>query len=423
MLICSEQPSLASFRNPNIQRVVLGGGQGPEISVFSLETGERKRLLDGERPRYASSGHIVFQRVDSLYAVPFDLDRLEVTGSPTPLPLNVRLQLRGLADFAFSDTGSLVYLPADRRAGSRLAWVNRRGEVELLTESQRWFETPRLSPDGTQLAVTVDESGGRGVLAPGGTRLDVWIYEITRDILTQFTFDGSSGFAIWEPNGDRLTYMSRQTEQTSILWMFADESGEAENLINSRTSVIPNSWSPDGVLSYAQGPAGRPEIWMLSLEGERKPQSFLSPQFYGDQSNFSPDGKWVAFRSNRSGQDEVYVRPYPDEGGIAQISTNGGTQPVWAHSGEELFYREGDKMILVPVQTEPTFKAGRPTVLFEGSYSRARPGVTLANYDITPDDQRFIMVQEDSDEGERSATQINVVLNWFEELKRLVPTN
>ena len=205
-------------------------------------------------------------------------------------------------------------------------------------------------------------------------------------------------------------------------WMPSDGSGEAEELTTTEGGVTPHSWSPEGVLAFREGPALRSDLWVLPLEGERKPQPFLVTEFHEPHAMFSPDGKWIAFTSDRSGQDEVYVKAYPGPGGIVPISSDGGTQPMWAHSGKELFYRNGDKMMAVSLRTEPTFEAQTPAVLFEGAYSYGRSDVT-PQYDVSPDGQRFVMVKAASDATERPLTQINVVLNWFEDLKRLVPTN
>ncbi|MDA2924703.1 hypothetical protein MYX65_08625, partial [Acidobacteria bacterium AH-259-L09] len=179
------------------------------------------------------------------------------------------------------------------------------------------------------------------------------------------------------------------------------------------------SWSPDGkVLAFQESVGfGSPfDIWLLPLEGERKPVPFLATQFNESQAMFSPDGRWIAFTSDRSGQDEIYLKAYPGPGGLVPISTDGGTQPVWARNGKELFYRNADKMMVVSIQTEPTFKAETPKLLFEGEYSYSVPSYT-SNYDVTPDGQRFLMIKESQE-----VSQLTIVLNWFEELKRLVPT-
>ena len=167
-------------------------------------------------------------------------------------------------------------------------------------------------------------------------------------------------------------------------------------------------------------PTSQHDIWVLPMEGERKPRPFLQTPFQEGAAVFSPDSRWLAYVSNESGQHEIYVQPYPGLGGKWQISTEGGTESVWARTGRELFYRNGDKMMAVDVTTEPTFTAGNPRVLFEGQYHTEIP-IANANYDITPDGQRFLMIKARGPESE-APTQINVLLNWFEELKQRMPT-
>ena len=164
------------------------------------------------------------------------------------------------------------------------------------------------------------------------------------------------------------------------------------------------------------GGEGR-DLWVLPSEGDRKPSPFLQTPFNEAGAQFSPDGRWIAYMSNESGRMEVYVQPYPNPGGKWQISTGGGVEPVWARSGRELFYRNGDRMMVVDIGTEPAFSAGRPSVLFEGQFLNLS---WAANYDVAPDGQRFLMIQPIEREG--ATSQIHVVLNWFEELKRRVPS-
>jgi Tol biopolymer transport system component len=179
------------------------------------------------------------------------------------------------------------------------------------------------------------------------------------------------------------------------------------------------SWSPDGqVLAFTEGRQSTgTDIWMLSLQEERKAQPFLQTPFNEMQPAFSPDGRWLVYASNESGRYEVYVQPFPGGGGKSQISTEGGAEPVWARNGRELFYRNRDKMMKVDITTQPAFRAARPELLFEGQYWTT--GLTPIHYDVSPDGQRFLMIKPGAQEA--SATQINVVLNWFEELKRRVP--
>ena len=208
--------------------------------------------------------------------------------------------------------------------------------------------------------------------------------------------------------------------------MPVDGSSQAVQLRTSSNYLTPTSVSPDGLVAYVDltyGPS-RTDIWVQPLEGEREPEPVLATQYEERNAIFSPNGRWIALTSNRSGQTEVYVKPYPGQGGLVQISTDGGLEPMWARNGKELFYRNGEKMMVVPIETEPTFKAEKPRVLFEGSYLYGYTAMT-SNYDVTADGQRFVMVTEAPSTGslEDLRGQIHVVLNWSEELKRLVPTN
>ena len=343
-------------------------------------------------------------------AVPFDLARLEVTGDPVPVLQGVRYTVPNFIDYTVSEKGTLVYVPG-RVAGvqQKLVWVDRNGGTQPVTEIQHEFLEPRFSPDGGRLSVTIRAGGVR----------NIWIYEIDRGILTPFTFEGVNTRAIWSPDGKRLLFGSDRAGATNLFWMPTDRSAEAEQLTTSSTDLYPTSWSPDGMVAYVELSNTEPRnIGVVPLEGEREPET-AATEYTERNAIFSPTGRWLAFTSDRSGQVEVYVKPYPGQGGLVQISTDGGLEPVWAQNGKELFYRNGDQMMVVAVETEATFKAERPRLLFEGSYVYNYTGMT-SNYDISPDGQRFLMVQETQ---EAAPPQIHVVLNWFEELKRLAPTD
>jgi serine/threonine-protein kinase len=417
-----QQPEILPGGKAVLFAVVQRAGETYQIAVLSLDTGGQKTLLEnGRQPHYLPTGHLVYEltQTGTLMAVPFDLERLEISGNPVPVFEGVRSTFgEGTADYSIADDGTLIYASGGITAGQEkvLVWVDRKGATQQVTEIKRDFEDPRLSPDGTRLSVTVLE----------GPQRNVWIYEISRGILAPFTFEGSNGYPSWTPDGERITFASdRGTGAYDLFWMLSDGSGEAERLMTREFKVLPrptsHSWSPEGVLAFQQGLPLQNDIWVLPLEGEGKPHPFLVTEFNEQQAMFSPDGKWIALTSDRSGQSEVYVKAYPGPGGMVPISSDGGTQPMWAHSGKELFYRNGDKMMAVSVRTEPAFEAETPTVLFEGTYSYGRYDLT-PQYDVSPDDQQFVMVKESSDAGERPLTQIIVVQNWFEELKRLVPT-
>ena len=251
--------------------------------------------------------------------------------------------------------------------------------------------------------------------------MDVWIYDLNRGTMTRLTTaSAADDTPVWTPDGRHITFASNRDGPMNLYWKPADGSGPTERLTESDDEHWPQSWSPDGrVLAFANGSDNiHYDVWILPIEGERKPVPFLETPFRDQAAHFSPDGRWIAYLSDESGRLEVYVRPYPGPGPRHQISTNGGLDPLWAHDGEEIFYRTNDdETMVVPVRLTPEFKAGNPKMLFEGRFMSGYQQVL--RYDITPDGQRFVMVES---EGESQPTEIIVVLNWFQELNRLVPT-
>ncbi len=242
--------------------------------------------------------------------------------------------------------------------------------------------------------------------------------------MTRLTFEGDNEAPIWTPDGKWVTFASRSSGPFNLFWKPADGSGSEERLTTGEHFQNPESWSSDGqVLAFQEvNPTTNSDIWVLPLEGERQPRPFLQTPFNEAEAKFSPDGRWLAYVSDDSGRFEVYVLPFPGPGGQRQISTEGGREPVWNSNGRGIFYRNGDKMMAVDITTEPAFRAGTPRLLFEAGYEGPRRVLYGANYDVSSDGQRFVMVQAGQEQQE-PVTQINVVLNWFEELKRLVPTN
>jgi Tol biopolymer transport system component len=256
--------------------------------------------------------------------------------------------------------------------------------------------------------------------------------------MTRFSFQGDNNVTpFWTPDGKRIVFISNKEGPRNLFWQLADGSGGLERLTTSEFTQIPGSWSPDGQLlafSEVNGATGY-DIWVLRLgdtsaasaqapsagSGQvRKAQVFLQTKFNEAAPQFSPDGHWLAYVSDESGRKEIYVQPYPGPGGKWQISTEGGVEPLWNRNGRELFYRSGKKMMAVEIATKPSFSAGTPKVLFEGQY-QSLPTISTTNYDVSPDGRRFLMLKP-TEQAQAAPTQINVVLNWFEELKRRVPT-
>jgi len=344
-------------------------------------------------------------------AVPFDPQRLTVTGAAVPVVEGVlQSTTNGDAQYSFSATGSLAYVPGAVQATQRrLMWVSRNGAERPLAAPVHTYRHPRLSPDGRRIALVIDEQ-----------ETQVWLYDLSQETLTRLTFEGNDNiFPAWTPDGKRIAFRSNKEGPPNIFWQLADGSGGLERLITSEYAHTPGSWSPDGqLLAFHEiNPATGVDIWVLRM-GDRKAQPFLRTRFNEGVPRFSPDGRWLSYISNESGRYEVYVQPYPGPGGKWQISTEGGTEPAWNRNGRELFYRSGDKIMAVDIATQPGFTFGKPRMLFEG---QSQPSPVLApNYDVSPDGQRFLVIKG-SEQAQAAPTQINVVLNWFEELKQKVP--
>ncbi len=385
-----------------------------QLAVLSLETGEQKILFDGgTQGRYLPTGHLVYVGTPgNLMAVPFDLEKLEITGDPTPVLQEVRSSFPGSDDYALSDQGTLIYIPGQVGVEHSLVWVDREGTETLVTEKKREYAGSRISPDGKQVAFSIHQ---------GGSPHSVWIYDFERDSFSRLTFEGSSaGMPIWSPDGNWIVYQTNPDGKRNMYRQPADRTGQAERLNTSDRIQMPMAWSPDGqVITFTE--SGRSfRIGILPMEADGEPWYFVDSPASECCGRFSPDGKWMAYVSDELGRDQVYVRPYPEPDVKFLISgEEGGGEPVWSPDGSELFYRSGNTMMAVSVQTEPRFFAGTPTALFEGSYRGLNSTPRgYQYYDISPDGQRFLMVKLGED-----TPQIQVVLNWFEELKRQVPTN
>ncbi len=395
-----------------IQMATQASYDDAHIAVLSLQTGRWRTLLEGgSYARYVSSGHIVYVRAGALMAVPFDLARLQVTGPPAPVQEGVitTAATSGGAEYDVAETGLLVYVPGSARPPERsLAWVDRQGVSKELPAPLNSYLTPRISPDGTRLAVQILTAGTQ----------DIWIYDFARNTLMRFTFGAGSAFPLWTPDGRRVVYRTR-VPAFSFRWKLADGSGMEETLFGKDfddPSATPYSVSPDGkILLFGRlSSGGALGIYALSLDGSGKTQPFLQSTFNQLQAQFSPDGHWVVYASNESGRDELYVQPFPGPGGKWMISTDGGNYARWVRNGREIFFRNADKMMSVPVETQPTFKAGTPRLLFQGgSY------LGVENYDVAPDGQHFLMIKEK--EAPASSKELSVILHWTDELKRLVP--
>ena len=402
---------------------VDGSQESPDetrIAVLDLETREIETLFrGGTNPRYSPTGHVLFARSGSLYAVSFDPDRPEVTGGERKLLDGLMSATNGAAHFAVGAGGTLAYVTGDAELGDHeLVWVDRQGRPETILD-RPLFSEPRLSPDGTSLLVT----------SMTGANIDIWLFNFGRSTFTRLTsHPGEDLAALWSPDGRSLALASEVEEGTdnmgpSLAWM-PSFNVAPEVLIQSPglgNWEGPSSWSPDGKwLAYtSQRGAAQMDIWMLSMEGEAEPVPFLESPAKETAAMFSPDGRWIAYVSDVSGRDEVYVKSFSDPSApVVQVSARGGFEPLWARNGRELFYREGNKLMVVAFTPGDVLQPKAPEVLFEGRYRKSLLGFQSANYDVSPDGNRFVMVRM---KNLVMPTVIHVVLNWPEALMRNRP--
>ena len=385
------------------------------IDLWDLKTGTKKTVIEGGMSAtYVASGHIIYAKSGKLMAVPFDLPRREVTGTAFEVQDGVMMSRNtGAAHYALSKRGDLAYVPGTAEGGRRtLVWVDRNGKPEPLPLPPASYLYPRISPDQKRLAVEIE-----------GPNHDFYFYDFDRTVLSKVTTDGLSHDPVWSPDGLRLAFRSWQAGGMTMWWMQSDRSGSPQRLDPGGTRQSPVSFSPDGkFLAFDQkNPDTREDAWVLPLEGDTAPRQVARTKFGEGSMKFSPDGRWVAYSSDESGRPEIYVQAFPGPGRKEQVSTGGGTDPVWRRSGGELYYRAGNKMMAVALTTHPNFQASAPKLLWEGAYSEGTgascgmPGVSSSNYDVTADGQRFLMVRDD--DASAYATKIVVVLNWIEQVK------
>jgi len=384
------------------------GGDAAEdrsIDLLTLSTGERRVLVQrGIMPRYLATGHLLFLRGGALMAVPFDVKRLEPVGAPVEVLTGVRQDSFGT--FSCSNHGSCVYIAGGvPRSQRRVILVDRTGTARPLPLPAGNYANPRFSPSGDKLSFWMV-----------GRRCDVDIYDIARGTTTRLTSENDNHSPAWAPDGHRIAYVSLQGGSSGYRVVARSATGGVEEWLGPAEltvgPVTPISLSPDTLVF-----ADRGDLWSLPLSPNSHPRPFAPSRFNESAPAFSPDGHWLAYVSDESGRLEVYVRPFPGPGEKHSISVGGGSEPVWDRHGRELFFRNGDQMMVVAVSTQPTFSAGRPRLLFTGPFVRSAGRI---NYDISPDGESFVML--DSGEKSGAATEVNVLLNWYEELKRLVPT-
>jgi dipeptidyl aminopeptidase/acylaminoacyl peptidase len=374
---------------------------GGHAYLASLTSPETTLLSDVTSPPAYASGALLFIRGGTLMRQPFDAVRLEPAGEPAPVVENV-------SEFSVSRAGLLIYTAAAEPLMRRLVWVDRRGAVTPLPLSAGDYSDPSLSPDGRQIALVRRDT----------SNANIYVYDVERATLQKRTFESDNWFPIWTPDGRQLTFTRGPDYTGSLMRMPADGSGQAVPLVTDEQCAgvkVATSSSPDGRLLAFQN---NQDVIVRDADGVLHPA--VATPAYEREGRFAPRGRWLAYRSNETGRDEVFVQSYPP-GGKWQISTDGGAQPMWGSNGRELFYKSGNRMMVVAVETGETFTAGTPRMLFEMPQPERDLG-DPSRYAVTPDGQRFLIVTTGQGDASAGATQIIVVQNWSSDATRPAPT-
>jgi eukaryotic-like serine/threonine-protein kinase len=383
---------------------VTGSAEARGVHVGQLDRLETKRLFDADTPAvYEANGHLLFVREGQLLAQRFDLARLEVTGEAVAIA-----ERMNRTAVSASAAGPLAYRTLSPDSGQRqLVWVDRSGrETEKVVYPDTSSPGSTLSHDGRRVAVFRYAKGN----------MDIWTYDTGRRAWSRVTFDsGDDIFPIWSPDDSRMVFGSRRGEMNLYWKLLKDPPGSEELLLSTSEAKFPSDWSPDGrfLLYDAFSPKGSLDMWALPLEGARTPFEIVHTEFNERMGQFSPDGKWIAYQSDKTGRFEIYVRPFRGPGDDVPVSSNGGTQVRWSPRGEELFYLAGDdRLMAVPVRVRSnttTFEAGTARWLSGTKMGGTDPNTSSRKYMVTPDGQSFVL---NSTPEEATASPITVILNW-----------
>ena len=390
-----------------------------QIWVKSLKTGERKLLLEnGVDARYAGSGQLVFARMGKLFAVQFDPTALAVTGTPVEVLDGVVHSLyeatsqltTGAAQFSLSDDGSLVYAPGavEPRALGELVWVTPGGVATSVGMKPLGFLTTRLSPDGTRI-----------LFNEYSINADLWTYDLARGGEIKHTTEGQNAFGVWSPDGSRIAFRSDRTGP-AVIYVKSASSPDVV-AVTSGPQDSPGSWtSGKQELAFTRGDSqvGQ-DIYVVSVDQPKSERPLLATRFNESNPEFSPNGRWLAYCSNESGRNEVYVRPYPSLGDAVLVSTEGGCEPAWSQDGDEIFYRNAQQMMSVALPVSgPRLVPGRPALLFSGEYATV---VGSRAYDVAKDGRFLMRRQVEASQAERNRrmhpSTLRVILNWTAGLK------
>jgi len=399
---------------PDGETILCGVVSGSEthIGVYNLTDHSLKKIVEnGSSPIYSASGHLLYRLgYGPLTAVPFDLTRREIAGAPFPVISDLGTGLiHQVRLYTVSANGTLAYVPKSTTSElGGLVWVDRQGKPESIADIERVADIPRLSHDGRHIAFRIP--------APN---CDIWVHDLQRGVNTPVTREGDNHGIAWSSDDRHLLFARLSAPQLwSVMAAAADGSGRVEEWTPAaiRRGFV-SSVSRDAQFVLLNSTNENGEDVYLAHIADKKVTPLLNTRYRERAAVFSPDQSHIAYVSDQSGREEIYVQPFPSLNVREQISTNGGADPVWSRDGKELFFRSANKMMVVGVSMEPSFSAGRQQTLFEIDLT-TRGTSGLAGYDVSCDGQRFVMVRQRAGEG---GVNVNIVLNWFEELRALSP--
>jgi dipeptidyl aminopeptidase/acylaminoacyl peptidase len=374
------------------------------IGLLSLDTGEIKVLITGgTHPQYSATGHILYGRESQLFAVPFDLGTLTVTGTPSLVLDEIYTNdVNGAAQLALSAGGNLAYLPVEGELRDfEMAWLHRSGQSSRLDISETVFYEPSIAPDGQRLAGRITAANDK-----------IHVYDLGRQTMTRLTHTpGNDGTPQWSPDGSLLAYQNDRDGSPDVYVISADGGTPARKLVAGELDEYPQSWTPDGArLLYTRVDAGgKAQTWIVPVDGSAEPQVVLDDEYSNGRAKVSPDGRWLTYVSVSSGDPNVYVRPFERAGGPVRVSIAGGERPQWAPDSKTIFYTTDDLMMAAPIKTDAGLRVGVPVAIFELDETVFGP------LPLAPDGERFLanrtMPGTDLHHG------IRVVFGWADRLE------
>jgi len=405
-ILASSKGRIREFRWPHLlpgEKYLLASGGS--VNAVSLETGETSVVQpDALFPRYLPGGWLLYTRGGAVEVVPFDVENLTVTGKPIQAIIGIRIETRGPAQYVCTDDGTLIYAPGLSETRTELVTLDREGRESPLPFPPDNYGTFKYSPDGERVAAAIER-----------TSWSVYVLDLVRSSRTNLTPGGGNhSFPIWSPDGVWITFNSELDNVWNIYRKRADGWGETERLTDSERNEYPHAWSPDGQrLLFQEAAETGVDLFVVSPVGETAPEIFEKTESSEWGPSFSPNGRWVAYTSDEEGQYEIYVTPFPQTGQRWRISTEGGEEPIWSPTRDELYYRFGREWMVVEYDASPDFTPGPPRLLFDGDYVN----VSGFSYDVSPDGERFLLLRRHG--KAEKLTRLNVVTNWFGELDRL----